>query len=348
MKNFNINNNIIGDNHIPYIIAEVGQAHDGSLGMAHSYIDIASQIGVNAIKFQTHIASEESTLDEQFRVKFSLQDDTRYDYWKRMEFTKEQWVGLYEHAKQKNIDFLSSPFSISALEMLNNFNLPVWKVGSGEFKSKELLNAMIETKKPILYSTGMSKYSEIDEIVNYFNNVNQEFALLQCTSMYPTPLKYSGINIINDFKNKYEVPVGLSDHSGGISAPLYAIAMGANIIEAHIVFNKNMFGPDVKSSLNIDEFSQLIKINKEIFELKNNPVDKNKVSEELNIMRDMFTKSIATIRDIEKGEVLTKNLISYKKPGTGISIEKLDLVVGKVAARKIHSNKLLQWEDLVM
>ena len=147
MKNFNIDNHIIGDNHIPYIIAEVGQAHDGSLGMAHSYIDTASDIGINAIKFQTHIADEESTLDEPFRVKFSLQDNTRYDYWKRMEFTKEQWVGLYEHAKQKNIDFLSSPFSISALELLNNFNLPVWKVGSGEFKSKELLNAMIKTKK---------------------------------------------------------------------------------------------------------------------------------------------------------------------------------------------------------
>ena len=347
MKNFKINEQIIGDNYLPYIIAEVGQAHDGSLGMAHSYIDIAAEIGVNAVKFQTHIANEESTLDEPFRVKFSLQDNTRYDYWKRMEFTKEQWIGLYEHAIQKKIDFLSSPFSISALELLEKINVPAWKVGSGEFKSKELLNAMIKTGKPVLYSTGMSNFYEIEQVVDYFNKFNHDFALLQCTSMYPTPLKYSGINVITEFKEKFSVPVGFSDHSGGIVAPIYAISMGGNIIEAHIVFDKKMFGPDTKASLNINEFTLLVNANKEIFELKNNPVDKNQMSEDLKGMRDLFTKSISTKRDIEIGEILTNDLIILKKPGTGISFDQKNLVIGKKAIRKIYSNKLLTWDDIL-
>ncbi|MHA8097385.1 N-acetylneuraminate synthase family protein [Aquirufa antheringensis] len=343
---FKIGETLVGQGCKPYIIAEVGQAHDGSLGLAHSYIDIASKIGVDAIKFQTHIAEEESTLDEKFRINFSFQDNSRYDYWRRMEFTEEQWIGLYQHALDKKIDFLSSPFSIRALELLDRIKIPAWKVGSGEFKSHDLLTKMIATRKPILFSTGMSNYSEIDSVYNFLSQNKCDFAIFQCTSLYPTPSKFIGINIIEDFIKRYSVPIGFSDHSGGIVAPLYAIASGATIIESHIVFDKNMFGPDTKSSLNIQEFELLVSASNELYEIKRNPVDKNSLAVELSKTRDLFTKSLSTIRDVEAGEIISRDMLTLKKPGTGISLENVDRVIGLKARRKIYKNKLLSWEDL--
>jgi len=132
-----------GDRSPCFIIAEVGQAHDGSLGMAHAYIDAAAEAGVDAIKFQTHIAEAESTTDEPFRVKFSMQDDTRYEYWRRMEFTFDQWQGLSRHANEKGIVFLSSPFSIQAVALLEKLAVPAWKVGSGETVSGDTISAIL-------------------------------------------------------------------------------------------------------------------------------------------------------------------------------------------------------------
>ena len=141
--------------HDVYIVAEVSQNHDGSLGMAHAFIDAIAKTGADAVKFQTHIASEESTVHEPFRVKFSYCDDTRYDYWKRMEFTKEQWKGLYDHASALGLDFLSSPFSVKALRMLEDIGISAWKFGSGEVFNTVLLHEAIKTGKPILLSTGL-------------------------------------------------------------------------------------------------------------------------------------------------------------------------------------------------
>ena len=136
-----------------YVIAEVSQNHDGSLGQAHAFIDAAAQTGVDAIKFQTHIAEAESTPDEPFRVPFSYEDKTRYDYWKRMEFTPEQWRGLYRHAQQSGLDFLSSAFSVEAFEMLQSIGIPAWKLGSGEVFNKYLFTRMAQTKKPMILSS---------------------------------------------------------------------------------------------------------------------------------------------------------------------------------------------------
>src|ERR1017187_377266 len=142
------------------IIAEVAQAHDGSLGMAHSFIDTAARTGVDAIKFQTHIADAESTPEEPWRIKFSLQDKTRFDYWKRMEFTPDQWQGLKIHAEEKGLIFLSSPFSNKAVEMLEGMGMEAWKIASGELSNLPMIEKIIETKKPVLLSSGMSQVSE--------------------------------------------------------------------------------------------------------------------------------------------------------------------------------------------
>ena len=346
MSKLQILNKIISNTSPAFIIAEVGQAHDGSLGMAHSFIDAASEAGVDAIKFQTHIASAESTYNDTFRVKFSMQDDSRFDYWRRMEFTEDQWVGLAKHAAEKNLIFLSSPFSIEAIDLLEKIGVPAWKIGSGEFKSEELMKRMIQSEKPILYSTGMSNWDEITNAINLFNKHNTSFAILQCTSLYPTPSEKVGINVIKEIKMRYNCEVGMSDHSGKIFAPLSAIVLGASIIEVHVTFDKRMFGPDTIASLTFEELQTLRHGRDEIFIMQTNPVDKNLLSIELENTRKLFTKSIALNRSLMPGEKITEDILVPKKPGTGIPYNHKAQLIGKKVNKKVDANFLLSWDDI--
>ncbi|MDP7549385.1 MAG: N-acetylneuraminate synthase family protein, partial [Alphaproteobacteria bacterium] len=219
-----IGDRAVGDGAPALLIAEVGQAHDGSLGTAHAFIAAAAGAGADAIKFQTHIAAAESTLDEKFRVKFSKQDATRYDYWRRMEFSPEQWAGLAQHAGEKKLIFLSSAFSVAAVELLHALGHPAWKIGSGEYKSTDLMTAMAATGRPILLSTGMSRWAEIAESVAGIRALGVDPALFQCTSSYPTPLDRVGLNVIDELRQAHHCPIGLSDHSGSPYPALAALA----------------------------------------------------------------------------------------------------------------------------
>src|SRR6056297_1659916 len=226
------------------LIAEIAQAHDGSLGIAHSYIDALADSGVDAVKFQTHIAEAESSMHEPFRTKFSYEDKNRYDYWKRMEFTLEQWEGLKKHCEEKNVEFLSSPFSISAVELLEKIGVKRYKIGSGEINNFLLLRKIAKTGKPIILSSGMSSFSELDKTLEFLQKFDNSLSILQCTTAYPTTPEQWGLNVITELKKRYEMPVGFSDHSGDIYACLAATALGAEILEFHVVFDKRMFGPD--------------------------------------------------------------------------------------------------------
>ena len=191
------------------LIAEVAQGHDGSLGMAHAFIDAVANAGADAVKFQTHIASAESTSQEAWRVKFSPQDGTRYDYWKRMEFSEEQWQGLKRHADDRGLLFLSSPFSVEAVELLTRLGVPAWKVTSGEINSLPIFEEMALTGLPVLLSTGMSSLREIDAAVEKAKNRKLPLAVLQCTSAYPCPPEKVGLNLISLFRERYSCAVGL-------------------------------------------------------------------------------------------------------------------------------------------
>jgi len=329
-----------------FLVAEVGQAHDGSLGLAHAYIDAAADSGVNAVKFQAHIAYTESTLDEPFRVAFSKQDETRYAYWERMEFSHEQWAGLVEHTRQRELDFIVSPFSTEAVEMLLDLNVSAWKVGSGEAVSGELFDALIQTRKPVFCSTGMSSMREIDEIVQRFKNKDIPFAVLQCTSKYPTSFKDVGLNIIDDLQARYDCVVGLSDHTGSVFPSLAAIGRGANIIEAHIVFDKRMFGPDTHASLTPDDFTLLARFRDAFNEMMQHPVDKDTMAESMMAMRGIFGKSLAPVRRLVAGEVLTEDMLTAKKPGGGIPVEEKEQLVGRRLARDVAPDRLLSPQDL--
>lgn len=169
------------------VVGEVAQAHDGSLGTAHAFIDAIAAAGADAVKFQTHIAAAESTPSEPWRVRFSRQDDTRYDYWKRMEFTEEQWVGLRQHAQERGLLFLSSPFSMEAVDLLIRVGVSAWKVASGEMNNREMLRRMAVSGVPVILSSGMSPLAEVDAAVEEMRANSATFAVLQCTSAYPCP-----------------------------------------------------------------------------------------------------------------------------------------------------------------
>ncbi len=337
----------IGPGHPAFVIAEVSQSHDGSLGLAHAFIDAAAEAGADAVKFQTHIAAAESTFDEPFRVRFSKQDETRYDYWQRMEFTPAQWAGLADHAAERKIIFLSSAFSVAAVELLEEIGVPAWKVGSGEYKSSDLLAAMTATNKPVLLSTGMSNWDEISASVETLRGLGAPLAMFQCTSRYPTALADVGLNVIDDMRDRYGCPVGLSDHSGSPHPSLAAIAKGADMIEVHFALDMNMFGPDVPVSLDPANLALLCGARDAVAEMAGHPVDKDAAAEALSEMRGLFTKSLAPASPLSAGTVLTADMLTAKKPGTGIPADRLAEVVGRELAADVSPDRLLKLEDLV-
>ncbi len=344
-KEFKIADCHIGNGNPTFVIAEIAQAHDGSLGMAHAYIDAVAKTGANAIKFQTHIAEAESTPSEKFRINCFPQDATRFDYWKRMEFSKNQWRGLADHAKDNGLVFLSSPFSMEAVELLEELNIAAWKIGSGETGNLPMLRKIGETGKPILLSTGMSSWAEIDEAVSTVRGTGADFAVFQCTTSYPCPPEKIGLNIISELLTRYDCPVGLSDHSGTIFPGLAAVSLGARLLEIHTVFSKECFGPDVKSSITTSQLGQLVQGIRFIESALSFPIDKDKQSVELEELRRLFGKSLYARQRLPKGHLLSIDDISLKKPGTGIPAKRLNDVLGKRLTKSYAADEQLREID---
>lgn len=328
------------------VIAEVAQAHDGSLGTAHAFIDAVAAAGADVVKFQTHIAAAESTPGEPWRVKFSPQDATRYDYWKRMEFTEEQWAGLRAHADEAGIGFMSSAFSLEAVELLKRVGVHGWKVASGEVRNRDLLAAMAETGGPVYLSTGMSPLAEIDAAVEALGAFDVPVSVLQCTSMYPTPPEQVGLNLLADFRTRWGLPVGLSDHSGTPWPSLAAVTLGAEVIEVHATLSRHAFGPDVPASLTPEELGRMVEGIRWLTRARAHPVDKDAVADDLAGMRALFMKSAVARRDLAAGHVLAADDLAAKKPGSGIPAERIPDLVGRALARDVAADTLLALDDL--
>jgi N,N'-diacetyllegionaminate synthase len=327
------------------IIAEIGQAHDGSLGTAHAYIDAVARTKANAVKFQTHIAAAESSRSDSWRVKFSPQDASRYDYWRRMEFTPEQWAGLRHHAEEKDLAFLSSPFSLEAVELLIGCGISSWKIASGELTNEPLLRRVAQTGLPIILSSGMSSWTELDAATNLVKAAGCDLTVMQCTSAYPTPPSQLGLNLIAGLKNRYECKAGLSDHSGTIFAGLAAATLGADAVEVHVTFSRDSFGPDVSSSVTIAELAQMVEGIGFIQQALDHPVDKDQAATSMAPMRKLFTRSIVALIDLSAGQRLLTGHLTLRKPGTGLSPARLPSLVGKVMRHDVPAGNLLTEDD---
>jgi N-acetylneuraminate synthase len=331
----------------PYIIAEIGQAHDGSLGILHSYIDALAQTGVNAVKFQMHIAEAESSIHEPFRVKFSLEDKTRFDYWKRIAFSLEKWKVIKLHCERLGLDFICSPFSNLAVDWLEEMGVEKYKIGSGEVNNFLLLEKIAQTRKPIILSSGMSSYEELDQTVAFLKERKVNLSILQCTTAYPTEPEQYGLNLIQELKNRYNVPVGFSDHSAKTSTCIAATALGASILEFHVVFDRQFFGPDSTSSLTISETKDLVLAVRDIAVAVSHPINKENTIA-FSSLKQMFEKSLAVNKSLPQNHILTFNDLEAKKPkGYGLDVRRFQDVIGKTLNKDLKQWDFLNEQDFL-
>jgi N,N'-diacetyllegionaminate synthase len=328
------------------VIGEVAMSHDGSLGLAHAFIDAIAAAGADAVKFQTHIAAAESTPSEPFRVAFSKQDATRYDYWKRLEFTESEWRGLAEHCWERQVFFISSPFSTEAIDLLERVGQPLWKIASGEVSNTPLLDRVLDTGSPVLLSTGMSPLAETDAAVARITARGRQVGVLQCTTAYPCPPERIGLNLVPVYRERYGCWVGLSDHSGTIYPGLAGVALGLDVLEVHVTLSREMFGPDVVASVTTSELRQLVDGIRFIERMRASPVDKNDSARQTESLRRLFTRSVVARRALPQGAVLERSDLALKKPGTGLPPEQLSELVGKKLARAVAADHVLTPDDI--
>ena len=344
MQQIMISDRPVGVGQPCFIIAEVAQAHDGSLGTAHAFIDAVAQTGVDAIKFQTHIASAESTPAEPWRVKFSPQDETRFDYWRRMEFGEEQWLELRRHADRNDLMFLSSAFSVEAVDMLQRIGMPAWKVASGELDNPIFLDRIAQTGLPALLSSGMSSLEELDRAVALFRKHDVPLAVFQCTTAYPCPPEKVGLEMIGELRDRYDCPVGLSDHSGTIYPGLAAATLGANLLEVHVTLSREMFGPDVCASVTTAELKQLVDGVRFIEKSLAAPLDKDSLADEMAPLRKTFGKSVVFRVDLPEGTVLGRHHLTVKKPGTGLPASRFESLLGHRLTEDVRADQQISEE----
>ena len=329
------------------VIAEVAQSHDGSLDAAHGYIDAIAGTDAHGVKFQTHIAAAESTPHEPWRVAFSTHDKSRFDYWKRMEFSEAEWAELHVHAAEKKLLFLSSPFSDEAVDLLGRVGVDGWKVASGEVGTLPMLKKIAASGKPVLLSTGMSPWAEIDAAMDILRGGKGTFAVMQCTSIYPTPPDKTGLNVISELRQRYDCAVGLSDHSGTIYTALAAVAGGIDVLEVHVTFDRESGGPDVLASVTFGELSQIVEGIGFVETARRHPLDKDGQACELEDLRTIFTKSIVAATDLGVRTVLAAEHLCLKKPGSGLPATHLNDVIGRTLKRDVAKDALLSKNDFI-
>ena len=338
-------NDLLGTNRC-CVMAEVALAHDGSLGFAHAFIDVAAAAGADAVKFQTHLADAESTARERWRVPFSRQDASRYDYWRRTAFTEPEWRGLAEHARERHLHFLSSPFSVEAFELLDRVGVAAWKLASGEVTNVPLIERMARNGRLVILSSGMSTLRELDRAVAICRDAGAAVAVLQATTAYPCAPEDTGLNMIDTLRRRYDCPVGLSDHSGTIYAGLAAAVLGAAIVEVHVTFSRSMFGPDVPASLTPEELGRLVEGVRFVERAMANPVDKDGMAARFSDLRDLFGKSVVARRDLPAGTVLSAADLAIKKPGGDLPPDRLDSVIGRTLSRALTRDEPVRESDL--
>ena len=326
-----------------YIIAEIGMNHDGSFGNAKCLIRAAADAGVNAVKFQMHIAEEEMLESAPNPPYFT--DETRWEYFSRTAFSDQQWSLLKDYAHEKDVDFIVSPFSVEAVRRLVEIGVDAFKIASGEVNNPFLLRAVQLSGVPVVLSTGMSTYKELDEAMNVLNKGNAVCAILQCSSRYPCEPQAVGLNVMEDLQCRYpDISIGLSDHTFKNYASFAAVTKGALVVERHFTLTKNGYGSDAKFSLLPEEMQDLVCGIRDIEVMLTNDIVKDNI-DVYKIMRYTFCKSIVAAVDIPKGTVLVFEHLTAKKPAAGILASKLSDVIGKKVKKAILKNELIQIGD---
>ena len=344
MPEIKINNRLIGDNHPPIVIAEMGINHEGSLDLAISMADAAIDAGAEIIKHQTHIVEDEMS-DEAKQVIPGNADVSIYEIMARCALDEGEELSLMKHIQSKNCIFISTPFSRAAADRLERFNVPAYKIGSGECNNYPLIRHIAKAGKPIILSTGMNSIESIRPAVDILREFKIPYALLHTTNIYPTPPELVRLGAMNVLKTEFpDAVIGLSDHTTDNLACFGAVALGASILERHFTDSLDRPGPDIVCSMDPKAMSELINGAEILF--KERGGDKHAVSEEQATIAFAFA-SVVAIADIKAGELLSEKNIWVRRPGEGdFSAADYDSLVGKIAIKDINNGEQLSKSHL--
>jgi sialic acid synthase SpsE len=343
MNSFSIAGRLIGPDARPFVIAEVGINHEGSVDKAIQMVDAAADADAEVIKFQCHITDKEMIPTDMTPGKIS--NERLWDIIKRCELTETEERRIQQYSVAKGLIYLSTPFSREAADRLNAMGVPAFKIGSGECNNYPLIDHIARMGKPMIVSTGMNDISSVAKTVEIIRRYGTPLALLHCTSMYPTPYEKVRLGGIADLAHAFPgIPIGLSDHSLNIWTCLGAVALGACILEKHFTVSRTWPGPDVPLSIEPRELADLIAGSNAIWQARGG--FKTILPEERSVI-DFAYATVVSIKPIQKGEVFNLDNIWVKRPGTGsIKADRLQEVLGKVATRDLAADTHIQRVDI--
>lgn len=330
------------DKHKFTIIAEIGSVHDGSFGNALKAIEAAAACGADVVKFQTHMADAETLPNAPMPSYFK--GEPRLEYFRRTAFSLPQWKEIAAHCAAQGVGFLSSPFALEAVDLLEEVGAKAYKIPSGEVSNLPLLEKVAATGKVVYLSSGMSNWAELDAAVAVLKK-GGPLVVMQCSSAYPCPPERVGLNVMQAMADRYGVPVGFSDHTLGMAACVSAAALGAVVVEKHFTFSKLMYGSDARHSMEPAEFRQFCATVREAATIVAHPVDKDDL-DDYQDMKNIFEKSIVSARPVRAGTMLTHADLTFKKPGDGIGAARYSELIGKRLLRDAPANHKFSWEDL--
>ena len=326
------------------IIAEAGVNHNGSLELAKKMADVAKEAGADIVKYQTAVPELViSTFAEKadYQKAQTGEEESQLDMVRKIHFDFAGHKELKEYCDEIGIMYLSTPFDLDSIDFLESIDMPVYKIPSGEITNLPYLEKIAKIGKPVILSTGMSTIEEIGNALGVLNaNSTPQVTVLHCNTEYPTPMHDANVRAMLDIFRNFGVPVGFSDHTLGMAAPLAAVALGAVVVEKHFTLDKNMDGPDHKASMSPEELKELIKTIRETELALGDGQKKVTESEAKNI--NIARKSIVAIKPIKKGELLTEENLYVKRPGGGISPMKWHEVLGTQAVRDFAPDELIE------
>lgn len=335
----------IGDSKPCYIIAEIGVNHNGELDLAKKLIDESVNAGANAVKFQKR------NLESLYRKEALENPNSESQGFeillaelKEIELSEEDYKEIVKYCKERKITFLCTPWDIPSVDFLEQLETPAYKIASGDMTNFPLIKYISKTGKPMIISTGMSKIEEIEKMVDFVKSLYAQFVLLHANSTYPSPIESLNVSLITEFREKFDVPIGFSDHETGIIGSLTAANIGAVIIERHITLDKKMKGLDHSSSLEPNEFKEMVNMIRLSEKAKGKPIKKMTRAEVLQ--REVVSKSIVCMSDIDEGELFSDNNIDVKGPEKGLSAQYFFDILGKKSPRKIKKGEYLLEDDM--
>ena len=343
MKEFELAGRKIGVNHPPLVIAEVGINHEGDVGKALALVDAAAEAGAELIKFQCHITDKEMIATDM--KPGDISDESLWDIIKRCELNEDEERKVQARCRERGIINLSTPFSREAADRLLEMDVPGFKIGSGECNNLPLIDHIARMGRPMIVSTGMNDLASVRETAAVIQKHGTPFALLHCTSMYPTPYEKVRLGGITDLMNAFPgVPVGLSDHSYNIYTCLGAVALGASLLEKHFTMSRSWPGPDIGISIEPDELKHLVEGSKAVWLARGG--SKNILADEKPVI-DFAYASVVTVAPVKKGEFLTRDNLWVKRPGTGeIHAREFEKCIGRRILRDLPEGAQLSWSDL--